>query len=78
MPFMIRDLMITVLPGMIDPGVFGPCDGGSDIPPGPPPDRSARPCARPAWATATGSPEPANFEAAKNAMSGEVAAALKN
>jgi len=33
--------------------------------------------AKQAWATATGSPVPANFEAAKNAMSGEVAAALK-
>jgi hypothetical protein len=33
--------------------------------------------AKQAWATATGSAEPANFEAAKNAMSGEVAAALK-
>lgn len=29
------------------------------------------------WAQQTGSPAPANFEAAKNAMSGEVAAALK-
>lgn len=33
--------------------------------------------ARQAWAQATGSPAPANFAAAKNAMSGEVAAALK-
>lgn len=29
------------------------------------------------WASQTGNPAPANFEAAKNAMSGEVAAALK-
>jgi hypothetical protein len=29
------------------------------------------------WAKQTGNPAPANFEAAKNAMSGEVAAALK-
>jgi hypothetical protein len=33
--------------------------------------------AKQAWAQQTGSPAPANFAAAKNAMSGEVAAALK-
>lgn len=33
--------------------------------------------AKQAWAEQTGSPAPANFAAAKNAMSGEVAAALK-
>jgi hypothetical protein len=33
--------------------------------------------AKQSWAEATGNPAPANFEAAKNAMSGEVAAALK-
>jgi hypothetical protein len=33
--------------------------------------------AKQAWAEQTGNPAPANFEAAKNAMSGEVAAALK-
>lgn len=33
--------------------------------------------AKQAWAEQTGNPAPANFEAAKNAMAGEVAAALK-
>ena len=39
MPFKIRDLMITVIPDTLDPEIFspGPCDAGSEVPPGPPP-----------------------------------------
>jgi hypothetical protein len=39
MAFKIRDLMITVLPPGIQFGglVAEPCDGGSEVPPGPPP-----------------------------------------
>jgi len=38
MPFKIRDLIITVLPQTIDPDIFaGPCDAGTEVPPGPPP-----------------------------------------
>jgi len=38
MPFKIRDLIITLLPQTIDPDIFAePCDGGTEVPPGPPP-----------------------------------------
>lgn len=37
MPFLIRNLMITVLPKGFDPSIFGECDAGSEVPPGAPP-----------------------------------------
>jgi hypothetical protein len=37
MPFLIRNLMISVLPKDFDPSIFGECDAGSEIPPGAPP-----------------------------------------
>ena len=38
MQFQVRDLMITLIPKELDPGIFSaPCDAGSEVPPGPPP-----------------------------------------